>query len=79
MLPFFTNYKYNLIIKEPCSGEFLAITTVKNVKRFRGLHEQLKKDAEFINLTIRYYYNKRHKDVPSEQKGNKIYLQRKTI
>ena len=62
--PFFTNYDYNSVIEELCSKESLAINTTENTRRLKELHEQLKRDTEFINLTIGHYYNKRHKDVP---------------
>ena len=74
ILLFFANYSYNLIIEKLHSKESLVINIVENAKRLRGLHEQLKKNAEFINLTIGHYYNKRHEDVSLWKEGDKIYL-----
>ena len=65
ILLFFANYGYNPVIGEPHSKESLAINTAENAKRLRGLHEQLKRDVEFINLTIGHYYDKRHEDILS--------------
>ena len=50
------------------------INAIENAKRFKGLYEQLKKDAEFINLTIGYYYDKRYEDIPLWKEGDKVYL-----
>ena len=74
ILLFFANYSYNLIIEKLHSKESLVINIVENAKRLRELHEQLKKDAEFINLTIGHYYNKRHEDISLWKEGDKIYL-----
>ena len=79
MLPFFVNYSYNPVIEELCTKESLVINAVKNAKRLRRLYKQLKKDVEFINLIVGYYYNKRHEDVPLQKKRDKVYLRRKNI
>ena len=41
----------------------LLLAAMKNVKRLKELHKQLEKDAEFINLLVGKYYNKKHKDI----------------
>ena len=76
---FFANYGYNPVIEEPCSRESLVINTTENAKKLKELYKQLKKDAKFINLTIGYYYDKRHEDVLPWKKGDKVYLQRKNV
>jgi len=74
ILPFFVNYNYNPVIEESYSKESLVINAIENAKRFKGLYEQLKKDTEFINLTIGYYYDKRYEDIPLWKEGDKVYL-----
>ena len=64
MTPFFANYSFNPTIIGPHSRESLSLPAMENAKRLRGLHDQLQKDAEFINLTMNNYYDKRHEDVP---------------
>ena len=79
MLPFFANYGYNPVIGGLCSRESLAIEVTESAKRLRSLYAQLREDAEFINLTIGQYYDKRHKDIPPWKEGDKVYLRRKNI
>ena len=79
MSPFFANYGYNPTINEPRSKESLSLKATKNAKRLKGLHQQLKKDAEFINLSIGRYYDRKHEDVLPWKEGDKVYLQRKNI
>ena len=74
MSPFFTNYSQNLTIAGPCSKESLLLSATENAKQLRSLHKQLTKDAEFINLTIGQYYNKRHEDIPPWKEGDKVYF-----
>ena len=76
---FFANYGYNLIIAGPCLKESLSLSAIENTKRLRGLHNQLAKDAEFINLMAGQYYDKKHKNVPHWREGDKVYLRRKNI
>ena len=57
------NYKYNPVIKGPCSGEALVLSVMKNIRRLRSLHKQLKENVEFINLIIKHYYDKKYKDM----------------
>ena len=79
VLPFFTNYGYNPTILGPHSKESLSLSAMGNVKWLRGLHEQLAKDTEFINLSVGQYYDKKHEDMPPWKEGDKVYLQRKNI
>ena len=79
IIPFFTNYSYNPMIIGLNPKESLSLIATENAKRLRGLHIQLKDDAEFINLTMRKYYDKKHKDVPLWKEGDKVYLRRKNI
>ena len=72
--PFFTNYSYNLMILGPHSKESLSLSAIRNAKQLRGLHEQLAEDAEFINLSVGQYYDKKHKNMPLWKEGDKVYL-----
>ena len=74
MMPFFANYSYNPTITGPYPKESLSLVTMKNVKRLKGLHNQLKNNAEFLNLSMRMYYNRKYKDMPPWKKGDKVYL-----
>ena len=62
--PFFVNYGYNPSISEPKLKESLSLSATESAKRLKGLHQQLKEDAEFINLLIGKYYDRKHKDMP---------------
>ena len=64
MIPFFANYRYNPTIREPQMVKSPSLTAIEKAERLRSLHKQLKEDAEFMNLTIGRYYDKRHKDIP---------------
>src|SRR6266480_2948103 len=79
MLPFFANYGYNPTIAGPCSKESLSRSAIENAKRLRSLHDQLARDAEFINLMAGRYYDQKHEDVPPWKEGDKVYLRRKNI
>jgi len=71
---FFANYRYNPTINELQIKESIALAAEESTKRLRSLHEQLKKDAEFVNLIIGRYYDKRHEDIPLWKEGDKVYL-----
>ena len=40
----------------------------------KGLHEQLSRDIDFINLQAAVYYNKRHEKGPTFKRGEKVFL-----
>ena len=52
---------------------------MENAERLKGLHQQLKKDAEFVNLLISKYYDKKHVDMLLWKEENKVYLHQKNI
>ena len=79
MSPFFANYGYNPTINEPRSKESLSLLATDNAKRLKGLHQQLREDAKFINLSMGRYYDRKHEDVPYWKEGDKVYLRRKNI
>ena len=79
MSPFFANYGYNPTIREPRSKESLSLRAMENAKRLKGLHQQLREDAEFINLSIGKYYDRKHENMPCWKEGDKVYLRRKNI
>ena len=79
MMLFYANYGYNPTIAGLCTKESLSLLAMENAKRLKGLHAQLKDDAEFINLTMGRYYDKKHEDVPPWKEGDKVYLRRKNI
>ena len=60
---FFANYSYNPSINKPKLGESLSLLAMESAKRLRGLHQQLKEDTEFINLSMGNYYDRKHEDV----------------
>ena len=74
MTLFYANYGYNLMIIGLYVKESLSLVATENTKRLKGLHNQLKNNAEFINLTIGRYYNKKHEDMLPWKEGNKVYL-----
>ena len=63
MLLFFANYNYNPILKVLYLKESIVVSVIKTIKRFLKLHEQFKNDTKFINLNMKKYYNKKHKDI----------------
>jgi len=79
MFPFFANYGYNPTINKPRSKESLSLKATENAKRLKELHQQLKEDTEFINLSIGRYYDRKYENVPPWKEGNKVYLRRKNI
>ena len=65
ILLFFTNYGYNLKLKELYLKELLLLQAINNIKRLQVLHQQLIEDMKFINQIMGKYYDKRYMDVLS--------------
>lgn len=78
--PFFANYGYNpTITGEPIGDHTVAESSRILVTEIKQLHLQMSRDIEFVNLRMKNYYDKNHKEGPELQKGEKVYLLRRNI
>jgi len=78
MSPFFANFG-----REPQydieSGNILPTDAVATASEMLDIHQQLKKDIQFLNVRMAAYANKSRTKGPVLKKGDKVYLWRRNI
>ena len=72
---FYANYGYNpTLIEEKQKNKSNSDKAVKAAEKLKTIHKQLSQDIEYANTRSAIYYNQRHADTPTYERGEKVYL-----
>ena len=79
-MPFYTNYGYNpTLMGEKQKNELNSDKAVKATEKLKTIHKQLTQDIKYVNTKSMIYYNQRHADAHTYERGEKVYLLQKNI
>ena len=80
MTPFFINHRYNTnLFLESKEATVLTEEAAVKVQDMWKVHEELKRDIEFLSHQSAFYHNKHRHRAPMLKEGNKVYLLQKNI
>jgi hypothetical protein len=77
--PFFANYGFEPEISRPTNNGPEVPQAFRQVKELKALHEELKKELEFVRERMSKYANQGRLKGPTFTEGSKVYLLRKNI
>ncbi|EFQ96955.1 hypothetical protein MGYG_09215 [Nannizzia gypsea CBS 118893] len=78
--PFFANYgREPETIKIPRKAKTHAREAEISAEKLRLLHENMKRDSEFLSYRMSNYYDKQRMEAPTFERGEKVFLLRRNI